>query len=74
MYDLSVILKNLIPNTIIFLTTLYVASKNSPIAFICGALITILFFIAISYFIGKRSTKITESDQWKKKKNLTAGS
>jgi len=48
MQDLAPALKNIIPNIVIFITALYVASKNSPLAFITGVgstiILTVLFF------------------------------
>ena len=42
MNDLSPVLKNIIPNVIIFITALYVASKDSPLAFFGGVMSTII--------------------------------
>ncbi len=56
MHELTPALKNIIPNSIIFITSLYIASKDSPLAFIAGSGTTILG-VALFLYINKLRTK-----------------
>ena len=55
MNDILVVFKNIIPNVVIILTALYIASQDSPLAFIAGAASVILVFAVVYFIITKRA-------------------
>jgi len=54
MQDHVSMLKNIVPNVIVIFTTLYVASKDSPLAFFTGVAITLLTAAIILFISGVR--------------------
>ncbi len=52
--------KSLIPNIIIFFTSLYVASKDHPLAFFAGSLLTLVAVIVWAYIKQKKVTRDEE--------------